>query len=155
MILKTQNVKFSTCGGFSQIAYTNLASARILGVQFFLFNFDIDICSLFLTYKKKGLMGGEEWWPFLQLVSPQSNLTYMFSFTVGGHDSLEDAKSCMELMIWKVKEDSKTKRWGGDYKKLHLMILRPWDDMTSIAMPYNYCISRNFRGVFIFANFAS
>ena len=59
MILKTQNVKFSTCGGFSQTAYTNLASARILGVQFFLFNFDIDIGSLFLTYKKKDWWGGE------------------------------------------------------------------------------------------------
>ncbi|XP_072172640.1 uncharacterized protein [Diadema setosum] len=29
---------------------------------------------------------------------------------VGGHDSLEDAKSCMELMIWKVKEDAKVRK---------------------------------------------
>ncbi|KAL0979636.1 hypothetical protein UPYG_G00187570 [Umbra pygmaea] len=31
--------------------------------------------------------------------------------TVGGHDSAEDASACMELMLWKVKEDGKTKRW--------------------------------------------
>eukprot|EP00079_Xenopus_tropicalis_P012173 XP_002938865.2 PREDICTED: RNA exonuclease 1 homolog isoform X1 [Xenopus tropicalis] len=30
--------------------------------------------------------------------------------SVGGHDSSEDACSCMELMIWKVKEDAKVKR---------------------------------------------
>uniref|UniRef100_A0A4X2LHA7 RNA exonuclease 1 homolog n=1 Tax=Vombatus ursinus TaxID=29139 RepID=A0A4X2LHA7_VOMUR len=29
---------------------------------------------------------------------------------VEGHDSSEDASSCMELMIWKIKEDSKVKR---------------------------------------------
>ncbi|XP_063962751.1 RNA exonuclease 1 homolog [Lytechinus pictus] len=29
---------------------------------------------------------------------------------VGGHDSTEDARSCMELMIYKVKEDAKVKR---------------------------------------------
>ncbi|XP_048850082.1 RNA exonuclease 1 homolog isoform X2 [Brienomyrus brachyistius] len=30
--------------------------------------------------------------------------------SVGGHDSVEDATACMELMLWKVKEDSKVKR---------------------------------------------
>uniref|UniRef100_A0A673MU48 RNA exonuclease 1 homolog n=1 Tax=Sinocyclocheilus rhinocerous TaxID=307959 RepID=A0A673MU48_9TELE len=29
---------------------------------------------------------------------------------VGGHDSSEDARACMELMIWKIKEDAKGKR---------------------------------------------
>ncbi|XP_056376826.1 RNA exonuclease 1 homolog isoform X2 [Hyla sarda] len=29
---------------------------------------------------------------------------------VGGHDSCEDATACMELMIWKVKEDTKGRR---------------------------------------------
>eukprot|EP00076_Gallus_gallus_P034571 XP_025000109.1 RNA exonuclease 1 homolog [Gallus gallus] len=29
---------------------------------------------------------------------------------VEGHDSSEDARACMELMIWKIKEDSKVKR---------------------------------------------
>ncbi|XP_066535179.1 RNA exonuclease 1 homolog isoform X2 [Hoplias malabaricus] len=31
--------------------------------------------------------------------------------SVGGHDSREDAVACMELMLWKVKEDAKVKRW--------------------------------------------
>lgn len=30
--------------------------------------------------------------------------------SVGGHDSSEDASACMELMIWKIKEDAKLKR---------------------------------------------
>lgn len=30
---------------------------------------------------------------------------------VEGHDSSEDASACMELMIWKIKEDAKVKRW--------------------------------------------
>ncbi|XP_069487021.1 RNA exonuclease 1 homolog [Ambystoma mexicanum] len=30
---------------------------------------------------------------------------------VGGHDSREDAAACMELLIWKIKEDTKGKRW--------------------------------------------
>ncbi|XP_064031460.1 RNA exonuclease 1 homolog [Pogoniulus pusillus] len=30
--------------------------------------------------------------------------------SVGGHDSSEDARACMELMVWKIKEDSKVKR---------------------------------------------
>ncbi|KAI7798164.1 RNA exonuclease 1-like protein [Triplophysa rosa] len=30
--------------------------------------------------------------------------------SVGGHDSSEDARACMELMIWKLKEDAKVKR---------------------------------------------
>ncbi|XP_026125384.1 RNA exonuclease 1 homolog [Carassius auratus] len=30
--------------------------------------------------------------------------------SVGGHDSSEDARACMELMIWKIKEDAKVKR---------------------------------------------
>ncbi|NXG44006.1 REXO1 exonuclease, partial [Psilopogon haemacephalus] len=29
---------------------------------------------------------------------------------VGGHDSSEDARACMELMVWKIKEDAKVKR---------------------------------------------
>jgi hypothetical protein len=28
----------------------------------------------------------------------------MFMVSEGGHDSAEDAKACMELMRWKVKE---------------------------------------------------
>ncbi|XP_067298792.1 RNA exonuclease 1 homolog isoform X2 [Pseudorasbora parva] len=28
-----------------------------------------------------------------------------------GHDTREDATACMELMLWRVKEDSKVKRW--------------------------------------------
>ncbi|XP_036382765.1 RNA exonuclease 1 homolog [Megalops cyprinoides] len=31
--------------------------------------------------------------------------------SVEGRDSREDAAACMELMLWKVKEDSKVKRW--------------------------------------------
>ncbi|KAL6487759.1 hypothetical protein MHYP_G00043850 [Metynnis hypsauchen] len=31
--------------------------------------------------------------------------------SVEGHDSREDAVACMELMLWKVKEDAKVKRW--------------------------------------------
>lgn len=31
--------------------------------------------------------------------------------SVGGHDTAEDASACMELMLWKVKEDGKVKRW--------------------------------------------
>lgn len=27
--------------------------------------------------------------------------------TDGGHDSLEDSRACMELMLWKVKQDLK------------------------------------------------
>ena len=27
-------------------------------------------------------------------------------FAVSGHDSKEDAASCMELMMWKIKEDA-------------------------------------------------
>lgn len=30
--------------------------------------------------------------------------------SVEGHDSSEDASACMELMIWKIKEDAKVKR---------------------------------------------
>uniref|UniRef100_A0A673AK36 Exonuclease domain-containing protein n=1 Tax=Sphaeramia orbicularis TaxID=375764 RepID=A0A673AK36_9TELE len=30
--------------------------------------------------------------------------------SVGGHDSSEDATACMELMVWKMKEDAKVKR---------------------------------------------
>ncbi|KAL8177653.1 UNVERIFIED_CONTAM: RNA exonuclease 1 [Gekko kuhli] len=30
--------------------------------------------------------------------------------SVEGHDSSEDARACMELMIWKIKEDAKVKR---------------------------------------------
>ncbi|KAM9476985.1 uncharacterized protein Hap1MRO34_009919 [Clarias gariepinus] len=31
--------------------------------------------------------------------------------SVEGHDTQEDARACMELMLWKVKEDAKGKRW--------------------------------------------
>ncbi|XP_006269051.1 RNA exonuclease 1 homolog isoform X1 [Alligator mississippiensis] len=30
---------------------------------------------------------------------------------VGGHDSSEDAAACMELILWKVKEDNKGRKW--------------------------------------------
>lgn len=30
--------------------------------------------------------------------------------SVEGHDSSEDASACMELMVWKIKEDAKVKR---------------------------------------------
>ena len=38
-------------------------------------------------------------------------MTYIFkiTFTEDGHDSLEDAVSCVELMLWRVKEDMKIK----------------------------------------------
>ena len=32
---------------------------------------------------------------------------YSVSFLVGGHDSMEDAVSCMELMHMKLKEDAR------------------------------------------------
>ncbi|XP_056127779.1 RNA exonuclease 1 homolog [Rhinichthys klamathensis goyatoka] len=31
--------------------------------------------------------------------------------SVAGHDTRENATACMELMLWRVKEDSKVKRW--------------------------------------------
>ncbi|XP_046871657.1 RNA exonuclease 1 homolog [Hypomesus transpacificus] len=31
--------------------------------------------------------------------------------SVGGHDTADDASACMELMLWKVREDGKAKRW--------------------------------------------
>ncbi|XP_028910670.1 RNA exonuclease 1 homolog isoform X2 [Ornithorhynchus anatinus] len=31
---------------------------------------------------------------------------------VGGHNSIEDAAACMELMLWKVKEDNKGRKWA-------------------------------------------
>lgn len=30
--------------------------------------------------------------------------------TVDGHSSSEDASACMHLVIWKIREDAKTKR---------------------------------------------
>ena len=36
---------------------------------------------------------------------PQSFHDVCFTVLDGGHDSLEDAQSCMELMLWKVKGD--------------------------------------------------
>lgn len=36
---------------------------------------------------------------------------YSCAFPVEGHDSSEDASACLELMIWKIKEDTKVKRW--------------------------------------------
>jgi len=30
---------------------------------------------------------------------------------VGGHNSREDATACMELILWKVKEDNKRRKW--------------------------------------------
>lgn len=35
---------------------------------------------------------------------------YFFSPLVCGHDTAEDATACMELMLWKVKEDGKLKK---------------------------------------------
>ena len=34
----------------------------------------------------------------------------LFIFSVGGHDSMEDAASCMDLMHMKLKDDSRKKR---------------------------------------------
>lgn len=34
-----------------------------------------------------------------------------YFFLVGGHDCSEDATACMELMLWKVKEDTKGRRY--------------------------------------------
>lgn len=34
----------------------------------------------------------------------------VFLSPVEGHDSSEDARACMELMVWKIKEDAKVKR---------------------------------------------
>lgn len=31
-------------------------------------------------------------------------------FPVCGHDTAEDASACMELMLWKLKEDGKLKK---------------------------------------------
>lgn len=31
----------------------------------------------------------------------------IFFLLVGGHDSKEDAVACMELILWKVKEEAK------------------------------------------------
>lgn len=36
---------------------------------------------------------------------------FVCTFSVEGHDSSEDASACMELMVWKIKEDAKGKRW--------------------------------------------
>lgn len=33
--------------------------------------------------------------------------SFMYVVLAEGHDSMEDAMSCMELMLWKVKEDLK------------------------------------------------
>ncbi len=39
------------------------------------------------------------------------NFCHLFIvFSVEGHDSSEDASACMELMIWKIREDAKVKR---------------------------------------------
>ena len=35
---------------------------------------------------------------------------FVCTFSVEGHDSSEDASACMELMVWKIKEDAKVKR---------------------------------------------
>lgn len=32
---------------------------------------------------------------------------WFLSFVVCGHDSKEDASACMELMMWKLREDAK------------------------------------------------
>lgn len=39
-----------------------------------------------------------------------TKLLCMCTFPVEGHDSSEDASACMELMVWKIKEDAKVKR---------------------------------------------
>ena len=31
----------------------------------------------------------------------------MYMYLDGGHDSLEDSRACMELMLWKIKQDLK------------------------------------------------
>lgn len=35
---------------------------------------------------------------------------FFFAPLVCGHDTAEDATACMELMLWKVKEDGKLKK---------------------------------------------
>lgn len=37
-------------------------------------------------------------------------LTTLHFVSVCGHDTAEDAVACMELMLWKVKEDGKLKK---------------------------------------------
>lgn len=43
---------------------------------------------------------------------PRPGVTALLVFLspVEGHDSSEDARACMELMVWKIKEDAKVKR---------------------------------------------
>jgi len=41
---------------------------------------------------------------------------------VDGHDSLEDALACMELMLWKVKEDYKNRKMG-KYRKINVVVI--------------------------------
>jgi hypothetical protein len=36
-------------------------------------------------------------------------VSLLIAFIEEGHDSLEDAVSCVELMLWRVKEDMKIK----------------------------------------------
>lgn len=46
-----------------------------------------------------------------------------FSLLAEGHDSIEDAISCMELMLWKVKQDlrsSSSIRWYDYFFLLYL-----------------------------------
>lgn len=38
---------------------------------------------------------------------------YLLIWIVGGHDSAEDAIACMELMMWKIKQDLKQLKWAG------------------------------------------
>lgn len=40
----------------------------------------------------------------------RANFLFVLFLPVEGHDSSEDARACMELMIWKIKEDAKVKR---------------------------------------------
>lgn len=58
--------------------------------------------------------GQELVWEFSCFVRgcPGRGVTALLVFLspVEGHDSSEDARACMELMVWKIKEDAKVKR---------------------------------------------
>ncbi|NXD28763.1 REXO1 exonuclease, partial [Spelaeornis formosus] len=43
-------------------------------------------------------------------VHSRDTATPVFVSPVEGHDSSEDARACMELMVWKIREDAKVKR---------------------------------------------
>lgn len=44
---------------------------------------------------------------FLVVIVSDVMMMTLISVPDGGHDSLEDSRACMELMLWKVKQDLK------------------------------------------------